>query len=458
MLRLLLLKFFLPFLTLSFAAGAGLADLDLGAGDAGGEGGDEGDGGADEGGDAGDAGEGGDEGEENLEAGAEGGEEDLDSPVDIGNGRQVPGRWKKLFDEAQKAGLGKEAKQLYFAQQRLNKAIPGGINAAIQLANDIEQLGGVEGIEQMQTNLEAYTADEDLFHDNPEKWVQTSFEADEDAALKAFIHSIDYVGQKFPEQYNHTFAKIIVNDISDGFDITRAHRILAGLKDNPEAQAAAKELLEYWNSRVKTSEKAPQKKAAAVDEKLAQREKAAEEREMSGRYADINRASFPELKESVRQHLLAYGKENSVDLRKISKAYPQEWADALNDIHGRIRNAALKDKRFCDKYYSLVKAGDTARAIAAVNAKHAALAAEAVRTALAGRALFRGKKRAPGAGDAGDKGNKGGGNINNAGAGSWKTVSEKPRRDEIDWSKTPLSLSLEGRYVLTDGTRVQVKY
>ncbi len=42
----------------------------------------------------------------------------------------------------------KEAKQLYFAARAKApaKAIPGGVNAAIQLAKDVEQFGGVEGI------------------------------------------------------------------------------------------------------------------------------------------------------------------------------------------------------------------------------------------------------------------------------------------------------------------------
>src|SRR5579871_1251588 len=128
----------------SFAAGAGLGDLGVGdgGGEAGGEGGDGGDHAGGEEGAEGDEGivAGDVEGEEggDLEGGEEGGEgkggEDLEALVDIGDGRQAPAKFKKLFDLAKKAGVEKEAKQLFYAQQRLSRVLPGGVNEAIQLA------------------------------------------------------------------------------------------------------------------------------------------------------------------------------------------------------------------------------------------------------------------------------------------------------------------------------------
>jgi hypothetical protein len=466
--RSLLLKFWLfPIFGLFWAAGAA---IDPGAGSGGGgddgaNGGGDGAGGggsADDGAGA-DAGEGdqndqGDvSGQSNVDADGTAGDNadgaDPDAPVDLGDGRTVPSKWKKLFDQAAKAGLGKEAKQLYFAQQRLAKVIPGGVNAAIQLAKDVEEIGGVDGIRQLQDDIAVYQQDAEAFESNPAQWVETGFQENPDAALKSFAHSLDYVAEHHPEHYDHLMAKVIVNDLSN-LDVRAMYTALKSLKDNPEAQKLAQQLAEYYNSRLETSNKVPEKKIDAAAKKLTEREKAIEKREMETRYSDVNRDAFPALKASVNKVLAAEAKKIGIDLAKLSKEYPGEWRDALNDIHKRVMQGAIKDTRFIDKYFALVKANDLKRALKAINEKHDQLVPDAVRAALAERGLFRGKKK-PNA--TSDKGNQNSGGSGNATQG-WLKVSKRPENSAINWSKTTQAMQLDGKYILKDGKKVVVQY
>ena len=452
-----------------FAAGATIGDVGA-IGDGGGDGGDVDQSGSD----AGDTGDAGDDSSSGDDAGSSqddasdadavagdsqdaGDNIDPNAPVDLGDGRQVPGKFKKLFDLAKKAGVEKEAKQLYFANQRLLKAIPGGVNAAIQLAKDIDELGGVEGVEQLQSDIETYKSDAELFNKADPSWVASGFEENPDASLKLFAHTLDYVGEHHPEHYDHLMAKVIVNDLG-ALDIRGMHAALAALKDNPEAQRLATQLADYYNSRFETSRKVPEKKATdAATRALTEREKSVEQREMNTRFADVNREVFPVLKAAVNKTLAAEAKVKGLDLQKLSKEYPAEWRNMLNEIQQEIKKAATKDQRFIDKYFALVKKGDLKRAAKAVNDKHEQVEPEITRRVMATYGVFRGKKANPA--DKG-KGNANGNNNANANAQNqgWTRVAKRPENSAINWSKTTQAMQLDGKYILNDGKKVVVNY
>jgi len=457
MLRYLLNFWLFPIFGL-FAAGVdALAGVDGGGGDGGdaGDGGDDGD--ASDGAGADDAGA-----DDVADSDAAAGDDDAaddttidpEALVDIGGGRQVPGKWKKLFDAANEAGLGKEAKQLYFANQRLMKSFPRGVNEALQLSQKVEELGGFEGIEQMHDELDTYHADAEDFEKNPARWIETSFKENADASLAAFRHALDYVGDNHPEQYDHLMAKIIVDDLK-ACPIHRIHEFLAGLQNNPEAAKLAKALSDYYNSRYETADKAPKEKPDEKNKALTDREKKIEEREMNTRYADVNRDANPYLRKGVVKTLQAEAKKLDLNLDKLAKEFPGEWRDLLNDVHKRIMEAAIKDTRFCDKYAAHVRTNDLKRALAAINRKHDSLIPDAVRAAIGERGLFRGKKK-PGKTSAGGDGGQDRGNA--AQNHGWKSVSARPAKDEIDWAKTSTRLQLDGKYILNDGSKVIVRY
>lgn len=465
-----LLSFWLFQFLMLFAAATTIGDVGTGGGDGGAGGGSSNDGGAgddagstgddsgaDDGAGAGDDGSSGDDGADDAGAAGDGGADtDPNATVDLGDGRQVPGKIKKLFDLAKKAGVEKEAKQLFFANQRLNKAIPGGVNAAIQLAKDVEELGGLEGVQSLQDSLQGYQANDENFSSNPAKWVESGFSENPEAALKAFAHTLDYVGDNHPEHYNHLMAKVIVNDLGS-LDVRGIHQILAGIKDNPQAAALAKQLADYFNSRLKTSQKVPEKKNDPNAKALNDRETAVTKKEMDLRYKEVNAEVFPVLKTEVTKVLQAEAKAAKLDLTKLSKDYPAEWRNMLNEIHQGIMKAAIKDQRFIDKYSGLVQKGDMKRAAAAINKKHAELAPDISRQVMSSYGVFRAKRTAAAAVDKNNRGGDGGGNSN-AGNAGWQSVSKRPENSSIDWGKTTQALQLDGKYFLKDGKKVVVKY
>lgn len=463
MLRLLLNFWLYPMFGMMFAAGAGVLDGGAGGGDgAGNAGGTDGDlsgtGDGDDGASAGDGSEGGDGTQTDDVSDVADGRDQAGSDDQSATSRLDP-KWKKVFEAAKAQGVEKEVKQLYFAQQRLNKAIPGGVNAAIALAKSVEEFGGVEGVQQLQDDLASHSEDAELFSRADPRWVESGFQENPEAALKLFTHTLDYVADKHPEHYNHLGAKIIVNDLDQGLPVRDIHRFLAGIKDSPEATQLAKKLADYYNSRADLAKKVPEKKVDAVSKSLTERESKVTEREMNVRYTQVNTEIFPAMKNSVTKTLQGEAKLKGVDLNKLSAEYPGEWRSMLNEIHQQIMGAVRKDERFVNKYAALVSKGDLKRAAAAVNAKHDAVIPDIARKVMQSYGVFRGKKANAGdKGDKGDKGNAGAaGNAGNANAG-WAQVSAKPPNSTIDYSKTTQAMQLDGKYILNDGKKVIVKY
>jgi hypothetical protein len=431
------------------ADGSGHADTGAGTGDTG----------ADEGGDTGagdnqpaDDDTAGDGSADHKRAAA-----DPDAPVDLGDGRTVPGKWKNLFDVAEKAGLGKDVRSLYFERQRLNKVIPGGVKAAIEMAETVERFGGVDGIEQIQTDLDTYHQDSELFERGDASWVETAFRENPEAALKAFDNSLAYVGDKHPEHYDHVMAKVVLNTVDNGSPIRDVYALLADPNSTSEQRKqAATKLAEWYNEIKDTARKIPEKKVDARQKQLSDREAQIEQREMGTRYTQVNAQCFPVLKSQVADTMKAEAKLAGVDLDKLATDYPGEFRRMLNDIHDRIKKTAIKDEAFVNKYYVLVKKGDLRRAQDVTNKKHARIVPDIVREVVGESGLFKGSKKKAASSESANAGNKG--NQQQVIDKNWKRVTAKPPNSEIDFAKSPMSLTTEGKYVLKNGQRVQVAY
>lgn len=465
MLRLLFKFWLMPMFGTFFAAAPTIGDVGTGGGD----GAD--DSGADDGGgdDAASDGSGGedegsqeDAGSDELDADGQQNDADLNTPVDLGDGRKVTAADKKLIAAAQKLGPEalKRQRQLIFSEARLNKAIPGGLNAAIQLARDVEQMGGIEGVREISDQLGGYHADSQLFESGDARWTETGFKESPDVAIKHTIHSLNYMQEHHPENFDHIVAKYIVADMG-GLDIRGMHAALIGLKDNPEAQKLAKQLADYWNSRIETAQKAPQKTRDAKDKELTARETRAKEVEMKGREAQARAEIKPALESSIGSGIRAEAKARGLDLVKLQKEYPGEYFDMVSKMHAEVNRLASQDERFLRNYYADLTKGDVARAAKRANQKHNDVIGDAVRTCFAKSGVFRDKKAAAGAGN---RAAAGAGNRTNTNATpqGYTRVSEQKFKAElrklVDYDRSPSRDRMEGRYTLKDGRKIEVVY
>lgn len=443
-------------------AGAGTSSIGSGSGAGSGEGG-----GAAGSGEGSGEGAGAGEGDDGISAtgdqGGEGGEEsraDANGNVTLADGRSVPATINKLFELAKTAGCEKEARQLYFGLERL-KATVGGVNQAIELKKAFDKVGGVEGVQDLQSEVESHQQDAELFQAGDPKWVENAFAENSEQTLKHLDHALSYVSDKHPEHYDHMMAQVVLDTLNgEGSPIAKIYNALKGMTGNAEAQAQAERLARWYNSIKKTAKTEPGKTVDARTKAINDRESTVAQKETAQRYSQINATVFPQLKGDVQKTLEAEAKLVGADLSKIAGEFPGAFEGMMRDIHRVIKETAVKDKNFVNKYAALVKSGDTTRAATMLNKKHAAIIPAIVRE-LSGKSGLLKKKGAAAAAASGsgaaDKGNAGAGSGANTSAG-FTRINAKPANHLIDYRKTSQAMQLDGKYILKDGKQVQVHY
>jgi hypothetical protein len=273
---------------------------------------------------------------------------------------------------------------------------------------------------------------------------------------------LSYVAEHHAEDYNHLAAGILLRQLSDrqaGLPVHALHQFLttnAILKDSPEAKQLASQLAKFYNNIDELAGRVPEKKVDAQQKALTDRETKVQEQEMGVRYKQVNTEIFPVLQRTVGSALRAQMKQDGLDIDKLSKDYPAEWRNMLNEIHQQIMGAARKDTRFLDNYGKRVKNNELKRAAELVNQKHDAVATDIVRTVRATYGVFRKKTNTSGnRNNAGDRNNAGARNVADQGR---TRVSAKPAQHLIDYDRSPMSETLDGKYTLKDGRKVQVVY
>lgn len=291
------------------------------------------------------------------------GQADPNSLVDSGDGRKIPQKYQELFKGD------KSLKEMYFSAQALKRSFPGGVKEAVELAKNLETLGGLDGIEQIQSENQSYKADSELFLKDQAKWIESAFAENADASLKAFQHSLDYVGEHHPEQYDHLMAKVILNDLGS-LPVREIHGILAGLKDNPQAQDLASKLAKYYNDRDALAKNVPEKKFDAKEKALQERDATLTTKAQELRNKTINLEAAPYLTKAVDSSIDAEAKAAGFDIAKIRNEQPKRYAKFVQDVKNTIFSKVKDDEKWLGRYSAALAANETSKCVRMVNSRH----------------------------------------------------------------------------------------
>lgn len=337
-------------------------------------------------------------------------------------------KWKTVFDAAKTAGIEKEVRALFFGSQKLKQAFPGGVNEAVALKAALEQHGGVEAIESMKGDLENYQANDQLRDTAPDKWVAEGFEAFPEVAFKAFAHSLDIVAAKMPEQYDHLMSRVMLDTMNQG-PIGEIWQILSTSTD-PNAKAAADKLASFYHGIKNTASKVPEKKIDAQQAKLDARDKDLNTKEETLRNHTVNSSTIPRLGQQMTSAIEKEAKLIGFDLKKFYADQPGAARSMRTEILNKTMQKAASDPTFVKQYKSIMKTGDTQRAIAMMNKKHDAILPEIVRSVATEWGIKKNGAAKPNPTTRTTR------SAPSAGSGVVERVSAKPHGSEIDWSKT----------------------
>jgi hypothetical protein len=158
------------------------------------------------------------------------------------------------------ANIAKTIQRALFAEDRLRRELPGGFKDLQNLRQSVEQLGGENGIKDLQAETNGwrewdkqYTAGDpkalDFLTATPE--AQASFE-------KIAPMAFDKFRQTSPEGYNSYVSQVFVGDMQASGIPLALERLQDFLPaDNPKALAALKPIIDYVNRLGEMARKQP---------------------------------------------------------------------------------------------------------------------------------------------------------------------------------------------------------
>ncbi len=431
-------------------AGAGSGD-GAGTGEGAGAGG-----GTDEGGEGTGAGEGeGGEGAgEGVGEGGEGAAEEepglgpLDPKMDEQTRKDIA-ELKKLHPE-----LAKKWGNDHFRRKAYDEEFPGGVNEARQIKATFEALGGQEGLDGLQGEVDDYRNEIKQFSEGDPALLTQLHEANPDSFVLAISNGIDLLAQKSPDLFDKAILPAMVARLEKAQMYSSVQELAALIKDGKGQEAydlTAK--IAGWLDKAKGL---ASKQIELKNKKDPEREKFEREK------ADFETKKFQDFEDSVATDV---NRSNNIVTAKIVEPFFKQLnlktdgrREFINALNNRVWSLMKKDMPFQKAAKAIIGKGDRLRAARFTHAKFAELLPEEfrkLRDAMYPNFMKGGTKvKAAVAGVGKGAAANGAGGGGGTGAAKVNYTGGKPNRDDVDWAKTNDTYWIAGKAWLKNGKEV----
>lgn len=449
------------------------------------------DGAGDEGGDSGEgegdgagtgAGEGTGSGEGEGGAAAAQGKEGAQGGDKAADGRKMPAALRSHIAElkaAGKADVAKEIQDAYWGYRTLNKQItehfPGGIKEAVELKQQLEEVGGLESFQELQGEVDEWRSVDQMLENGDASVVKSMFSDFPDGMKQLMPAALDNWADVDSDGYDRHMAGVAystlnTSGIPNGLQLAQAMLEQYDLDKNPSIKRALTLVMQSHAWIEKLGKFASEKPAAAAGGKPSAKEAQLTAREQ--RAAATERAQTISAISTNFQSFTAPKFESHLKDLFANKAIPpnvnkqEVYKRAIVNVFGVLGaggNSAKGIKsQFEKKYDAYLDNGDKQGALKFLQSRAEPLLADAVQKAYKwyyGTPTLGSKKK----GAEGDKGAAGagkndgkGGDGSNAGGG-FELIGYDPKPESIDRAKTTRAMIFKNQAILKSGKKVTWK-
>jgi hypothetical protein len=399
----------------------------------------------------------GDEGAESTDEGAEGAEgtegegegegeggegEGLEtSPED---GRLIPSYIRKMKESDPVAF--KAAKAEFF-DLRSRRAIHATTEAAQNDRDTVESLGGSEGIQAMQSDVDTFRELTQQFAKGDPAFAKDMFEEDPIAASLHMQPMLDQMREKDVQGYQGLMARLWQGEFTST-GLPNALKQLKAAVDggNKEQAAGLLNAIMEWQQSI--SDFASRAEDPRVRSLLAERAKSVDGKDKEAQ------ATFMQSYQTEAINTVVTDAAKTFDAffrnRKLDKG---DRDDLLRECLASVDRTLKTDKGYHEQLDRHLGRRDSVSALKLVKSRYSAAFPEAVKKVLRRYGMLSGK---PGAKPAVVKKSDGQGGAGKAPAGSagFARVNARPRAEEIDRGRTSNSDIINHRATLKDGKKV----
>jgi len=288
-------------------------------------------------------------GDENqpAEEGKNAAEPDIYSAAD---GKKIPAKFAPLFKQHP------ELRAMFFENREVRSA--GGAKALMQAARQLEEIGGREGIEQQRSEIEQWSALDQLFSAGDPKLAEHLFEADKAAAVKLAPAIIEQFRKAEPEGFSRILARDFLGTLQN-FDAHRAITALHQLgSENEQIKQAVQPLIELWNTVYEIAQKEPEKKPDPERQQFEQERQQFQQERQQAFERDVIGDATGHLKQVAEDHLGRYFTQGGLDLKALRQQDPDAWNLPLRECEERLAKAIEGDPVFQRNKNALYEAKD----------------------------------------------------------------------------------------------------
>lgn len=342
--------------------------------------------------------------------------------------------------------LAAQLKSALFTADALRRAVPGGLKEVAELRQQIENLGGADGIQAMRAEQQQWKALDEQFVSGDPKFIESIAEASPEAFAKIAPAAFAKFQELHPEGYSAYVSQVFVADmLQEGIPLA-LERLQDFIADNPKALQVWQKLAGYVN-RVNGFAQKPVNAPA-----MQQRPQAGDDRErmLTEREQNLTRTEWRGAADSERMNVFNAEYARLTAGRKIGDSQ----AAAIKELYVSRLSAALRkaphfnaniDKYFANKdrsgylrYIGSLYKQEIPKALrSAVDSVLPAKPGPAAKPAATAKPATNAAPAAP--------------------ANGYAWLATVPAKDKIDFRQTTPNMIREGKAVLVDGKKVQWK-
>jgi hypothetical protein len=333
----------------------------------------------------------------------------------------------------------------HFRRKAYDEEFPGGVNEARQIKATFEALGGQEGIDGLQTEVDDYRNEIKQFSEGDPALLTSLHEANPESFTQAITNGIDLLAQKNPELFEKAILPGMVARLEKAGMFNSLKQLADFIKEGKGQEAY--DLTGQISAWLDKAKGMASKQLELKSKKDPERERFEQEK------ADFETKKHQDFEYSVANDV---NRSNNLVTSKIVEPFFKQLnlkvdgrREFINALNNRIWALMKKDMPFQKAAKAILGKGDRVRAARFTHAKFSELLPEEfrkLRDAMYPNFTKGGTKVTPKA-----KGAAAGASANGAGAAKVNYTGGRPNRDDIDWGKTNETQFISGHAILKNG-------
>lgn len=327
----------------------------------------------------------------------------------------------------------------YFRSQAYEKL--GSIDDIRNIKTQIEAVGGIEGLAELQSTLSSVEETDALLEAGDPRIIDQIIEDSPEGFKKLAPHTLSRLSKLDPEAYSRTVQPHLVRALVDANLPAVLNNLYTMAKDKPEIQGVVRDIMQWFESQKSAAERADRDLLNPDNDRFRTREENLRKEERKLVDQNITSQIDPHVRNELARGLAPY-------IASINAMPPAQRQDVARATMKGLAEALKADRVYQSQISALMKARkpDVSKIVALNKSKVSQLAPQIIQAIVKGYSLKPGAIKKPGTTTAKP------GTKQTSGSTKVMKLQQAPSQNEIAWDHEHMSDTafIQHRAILTE--------